>query len=176
MNKKAVGIIGVVLAIVGISVCFGVSIFFKEDDYLVKLERGGVCNPLNPVTDKEVKISDKEKSTIRKYWDDIDFDKLKEATNLCDCVVGDYKLYVDDKIILFNVDLDYVSIDSKYLDIDKEFLDYIQDLVVENDDNYEEKVVEETTKTPEFSNEECCSCCPDAEPGETCIDACCACS
>ena len=40
MNKKVMGIIGLVLAVIGISTCFCVAVFFKED-VEVKLERGG---------------------------------------------------------------------------------------------------------------------------------------
>lgn len=179
MNKKLIGIIGIFLAIIGISMCFCVAIFFKEDDILVKLERGGVCNPLNPDKDKEIKISDSEKDKIRKYWKDVDLENEPDSTQLCDCVVGDYKLSVDDKVILFNLDLSYVSIDSKNIEIDKEFLEYIKKLVKENDTKLEEQVEEKeevSDENPNFSNEECCSCCPDLKLGESCITACCECS
>ena len=178
MNKKVMSVIGLVLAIVGISTCFCVAIFFKED-VEVKIERGGICNPLNPVSDKTVKISDKEKEKILDYWEDIDLDKEPEATELCDCLVGDYKLFIDDKVILFNLDLGYVSIDSKYIDIDDEFLDYIIKVVKENDteliDDTTEPKEEDKDKKTGFSNEEWCSCCPDLKPGESCIAACCEC-
>lgn len=157
MNKKVMGIIGLVLVVVGVCVFFCVSVFFKED-VEVKIERGGICNPLNPVSDKIVKISDKEKKKILDYWKDIDLDKEPEATELCDCLVGDYKLFIGDKVILFNLDLGYVSIDSKNIDIDDDFLDYIVKIVKKNDsalvDDSPEINDEDKDKNLENSSEE----------------------
>ena len=173
-NKNILLVISILLIIVGVGICFGVSIFAVED-LDVSIERAGVCNPLKPVKDKEVKISDKEEDKLQKYWKNTDKDKAPSYEEVIDSLVGDYKLFVGEDTILFNLDLGYVSYNGKYVDISDEFIDYLSELVRENDIYLEDE--EEKNTTPKPSNgDECCSCCPDLKPGESCIALCCECS
>ena len=83
-------------------------------------------------------------------------------------------MFVGEDTVLFNLDLGYVSYNGKYVDISDEFIKYLSNYVRENDKNLKEE--EEKKEKPEFSTgDECCSCCPDLNPGEVCIDACCEC-
>ena len=172
-NKKVLIIVGVVLLILGISVCFGVAVFGSAD-VEVRIERAGVCNPLKPVKDKEVKTNKDTKKRLVKFWKKTDKEKQPDSNKLVDSLIGDYKLFVGDDEILFNLDVSYVSYNGKYVDISDEFMEYLSDYVKNNDSKLKE--AEEKTKDPVPSNgEECCSCCPDLKPGETCIDLCCEC-
>ena len=170
MKNNILKIVGVVLVILGIGICFGVSIFFNHE-VDVRIERAGVCNPLKSSEEKEVKISDKEKEQIRDYWKDTDKDKKPNDDEMVDGIMGDYKLFIGDDEILFNLDLGYVFYDDKNVDITDEFMEYISELVRKNDTELEK------SEKPDKGNgsSECCSCCPDLKPGESCIAACCEC-
>lgn len=105
-------------------------------------------------------ISDDDIRLIRQYFNDVK--ELPEPNNLA--IALDYMLVVDDINIYFD-DLDglamlenkmvvlpenLINILHKYLNIDKK---------LEND-----------------NDNECCSCCPDLKPGESCIALCCPCA
>lgn len=172
-NKKVLLVISILLIIVGVGIYFGVSIFASED-LDVSIERAGVCNPLKPVEDKEVKISDKEEEKLQKSWKKTDKDKAPSHDEVVDSLVGDYKLFVGEDTILFNLDLGYVSYNGKYVNISDEFIEYLSQLVRENDIYLVDE--EENSTTPKSSDDECCSCCPDLKPGESCTALCCECN
>lgn len=136
-NKKILSIIGIIIFIVGVSVCFGVAMF-SYSNVEVRIERAGVCNPLKPVKDKEVKTDKDTKKKLAKYWKKTDTEKKPNNNELVDTLVGDYKLFVGEDTILFNLDLGYVSYNGKYVDITDEFTKYISDYVRKNDKNLEE--------------------------------------
>ena len=166
-NKKVLMIVAIICFVLGVGTCFAVAILsFGREDLEVRIERAGVCNPLKPVEEKELSISDEEAKKLGKYWSDTNKDKTPGDDEVCDCIIGDYKLFVGEDEILFNLDLGYVSFGGKEVDISDEFHKYLSKVVKEND-------IELNKETDE---EKCCSCCPDAKPGETCIDACCPCS
>ena len=172
-GKNILLIIAVILIVVGVGICISVAIFSSQD-VEVRIERAGVCNPLKPLKDKEVPTDEKTKKKLAKYWKKTDKEKGPDRNELVDSLVGDYKLFVGEDAILFNLDLGYVSYNGKYVDISDEFIEYLSSYVRENDKNLKED--EEKKKKPEFSTgDECCSCCPDLKPGEACIDACCEC-
>lgn len=172
-NKKVLGIISLLLLVIGVSICFAVSLFFNGD-VEVRIERAGVCNPLKPLKDKEVKIEDEDKEKLANYWKKTDKDKAPGAGEVVDSLVGDYKLFVGEDTILFNLDLGYVSYNGKYVDISDDFIKYLSKLVRENDDNLKEDDKVETPKD-NMGEDDCCSCCPDLKPGESCIALCCPC-
>lgn len=172
-DKKILIIISIILAIVGVSICFGVAIFSAQD-IEVRIERAGVCNPLKPVKDKEVKTDDDTKKKLAKYWKKTDKDNEPKDSEVVDSLVGDYKLFIGEDEILFNLDLNYVSYNGKYVSISDEFIKFLSEYVRENDTKLKE---EETVKKPVPSDgNECCSCCPDLKPGESCVALCCECS
>jgi hypothetical protein len=176
-NKKILSIISAILIIVGVSICFCVAIFSNQE-VEVRIERAGVCNPLKPVKDKEVKTDSDTKKKLAKYWKNTDKNIQPDANEMVDTLVGDYKLFVEDDEILFNLDLSYVSFNGKYVLISNEFIGYLSDVVRENDKNL--RVDEEVPDVEDIENDlgegECCSCCPDLKPGEACIEMCCPCS
>lgn len=172
-NKKCLGIISLLLLIIGVGICFAVSIFFNND-VEVRIERAGVCNPLKPLKDKEVKIDDEDKEKLAKYWKKTDKDKAPAANELVDSLVGDYKLFVGEDTILFNLDLGYVSYNGKYVDINEYFINDLSKIVRENDVNLKEEDKVENPKD-NVGESDCCSCCPDLKPGESCIALCCPC-
>ena len=167
-NKKVLFVVSGLLVLIGVCICFGVAIFTKEE-VEVRIERAGVCNPLKPVEEKEVKITDEDKRTLRLYWEDTDKEIEPEANEFVDSLIGDYKLFVGEDTILFNLNIGYVSYNGKYVDISDDFTSYITELVEENDTELEDDEDSD-------DNEECCSCCPDLDEDEVCIDACCPCS
>lgn len=75
-------------------------------------------------------------------------------------IEGDFLLYVDGKSIVFDEVGSYASIGDKLFIMDSEFSSVINDVLsVKND----------------LSDRDCCSCCPDLKPGESCIAVCCPC-
>ena len=66
-DNKILIIVAVLLCVIGVSTCFAVGVFSPKEDLEVRIERAGVCNPLKPVEDKSLKISDKEKKKLQKY-------------------------------------------------------------------------------------------------------------
>ena len=98
----------IILIVVGVGICISVAIF-NNQDVEVRIERAGVCNPLKPVKDKEVKTDDDTKKKLAKYWKKTDKDVEPKANEIVDSLVGDYKLFVGEDEILFNLDLNYVS-------------------------------------------------------------------
>ena len=172
-GKNILLIIAAILIVVGVGICISVAIF-NNQDVEVRIERAGVCNPLKPVKDKEVKTDDDTKKKLAKYWKKTDKDVEPKANEIVDSLVGDYKLFVGEDEILFNLDLNYVSYNGKYVSISDEFIKYLSQYVRENDTKLQEDT--EKDKNPAFSDgDECCSCCPDLKPDEVCIDACCEC-
>lgn len=172
-DKKIMMIIAILLVVVGVGICISVAIF-NNQDVEVRIERAGVCNPLKPVKDKEVKTDDETKKQLAKYWKKTDKDNEPKDSEVVDSLVGDYKLFVGEDEILFNLDLGYVSYNGKYVDISDEFIKYLSEYVRENDTKLKEE--QEKTKEPVPSDgDECCSCCPDLKPGESCIALCCEC-
>jgi hypothetical protein len=171
-SKRILKIVGVILIVLGVSICFGVAIFSSQD-IEVRIERAGVCNPLKPVKDKEVQTDEDTKKQLAKYWKKTDKEVAPSDKEVVDSLVGDYKLFIGEDEILFNLDLGYVSYNGKYVDISDEFIEYLTDYVKEHDKNL--KKDDEKDKTPIDDNEECCSCCPDLKPGEACIEMCCPC-
>ena len=136
-NKKVLILVAIVLVVVGVGTCFGVAIY-NSNNVEVRIERAGVCNPLKPVKDKEVKTDKETKKALAKYWKKTDKEKGPELTELVDSLVGDYKLFVGEDTILFNLDLGYVSYNGKYVDISDEFIEYLSSYVRENDKNLKE--------------------------------------
>lgn len=172
-DKKIMMIIAILLVVVGVGICISVAIF-NNQDVEVRIERAGVCNPLKPVKDKEVKTDDETKKQLAKYWKKTDKDNEPKDSEVVDSLVGDYKLFIGEDEILFNLDLGYVSYNGKYVDISDEFIKYLSEYVRENDAKLKEEP--EKTKEPVPSDgDECCSCCPDLKPGESCIALCCEC-
>lgn len=137
MNKKVLVIIAIILFVVGVGTCFGVAIY-NSNNVEVRIERAGVCNPLKPVKDKEVKTDKDTKKKLAKYWKKTDKEIGPAVNELADSLVGDYKLFVGEDTILFNLDLGYVSYNGKYVDISEEFIDYLSKYVRENDMNLKE--------------------------------------
>ncbi len=170
-DKKVLFIVAIILFLAGISICFGVAIFYKED-VIVRIERAGVCNPLKPAKEKEVKINEEIEDKLAEYWNDTDKEKAPIDEEVIDAMVGDYKLFVGEDTILFNLDLGYVSFNGKYVDITDDFIQYLSNVVRDNDTILKEELKEKDT----LEDNECCSCCPDLKPGESCIDACCPCN
>ena len=173
-SKKIIKIISVILIILGVSVCFCIAVF-GSSNVEVRIERAGVCNPLKPVKDKEVPTDEDTKKQLNKYWKKTDKDVVPSDDELTDSLVGDYKLFIGEDEILFNLDLGYVSYNGKYVDISDQFIDYLSEYVRNNDKVLKEKD-EADNETEPGNEEECCSCCPDLKPGEVCVDACCPCS
>ena len=133
-SKKILKIVSIILIIVGVSICFGVAVFGAQD-IEVRIERAGVCNPLKPVKDKEVQTDEKTKKQLAKYWKKTDKEEAPNRNEVVDSLVGDYKLFIGEDEILFNLDLGYVSYNGKYVDISDEFIDYLSKYVRENDKN-----------------------------------------
>lgn len=163
----------VLIAIVVVGICISVVIFGSQD-VDVRIERAGICNPLKPVKDKEVPTDKNTKKELAKYWKKTDKKEGPDRNELVDSMIGDYKLFVDEDTILFNLDIGYVSFNGKYVDISDDFIKYLSDYVKENDVNLkkEEPIISNEPTT----DKDCCSCCPDLKPGESCIDACCPCN
>lgn len=172
-DKKILIIIAILLVVVGVSICFGVAIF-SSSNLEVRIERAGVCNPLKPVKDKEVKTDEDAKKKLAKYWKKTDKENAPKDSEIVDSLVGDYKLFIGEDEILFNLDLGYVSYNGKYVDISDEFVEYLSDYVRENDAKLKEDKEEPKESVPS-DGDECCSCCPDLKPGESCIALCCEC-
>lgn len=175
-DNKILIIVAVLLCVIGVSTCFAVGVFSPKEDLEVRIERAGVCNPLKPVEDKSLKISDKEKKKLQKYWEDTDKTKSPSVNELCDCVIGDYKLFVGEDEILYNLDIGYVLYEGNFIDVSDEFHSYLTKVTKDNDIKVEEDKEEESPKiNTDPDSSECCSCCPDLKPGESCIAVCCEC-
>lgn len=173
-SKSVLKIVSIILIVLGVGICFATAILSNQD-VEVRIERAGVCNPLKPVKDKEVTTDKKTKKELAKYWKKTDKDDAPKDSDIVDSLVGDYKLFVGEDEILFNLDLSYVSYNGKYVDISDEFIEYLSDYVRENDKNLEE--IKEPEKNPgKGDSGDCCSCCPDLKPGESCIALCCPCN
>lgn len=112
----------------------------------------------------DIPISAETKVEIRKLWKDND--KTLYEFDLDD-MIWSYGITVDDEYIEF----DLVSPYAKYKDTDKyvklsdEFQQYLSNLFKEDSE-----------KLNPDDNKECCSCCPNLKPGESCIASCCPCS
>ena len=132
-NKKVFIVVAVLLFAVGISGCFAVAIFSVHQDLEVRIERAGVCNPLKPVKEKSLNISDNEEDKLQKYWEDTDKSKAPAVNELCECVIGDYKLFVGEDEILYNLDFGYVLYDGNFVDISDEFHRYLAKVTKDND-------------------------------------------
>ena len=137
-NKKILIIVAVLLFVVGISTCFAIAVFTSKEDLEVRIERAGICNPLKPVEEKTLDISDKVEDKLQKYWKDTDKSKGPGANELCDCVIGDYKLFVGEDEILFNLDLGYVLYNGKFVDLSDEFYMYLTKITKDSDIKAEE--------------------------------------
>ena len=92
-NKKVLAIVSTILIVVGVSICFGVAIFSNQD-VEVRIERAGVCNPLKPVKDKEVKTDEDTKKQLAKYWKKTDKEEAQHEKN------HKYSLYLEAQLFL----------------------------------------------------------------------------
>lgn len=137
-----------------------------------RIERAGICNPLKSVEEKEVKIPLSDTKEIIKYWNNTDKEKEPDSSSIVDASIGDYKVFIGKDVILFNLDVNYVSYNGKYVSISDDFTNYLTRTIFLND--------KEITSYDKVSNkkdkEKCCSCCPNLKEGEFCIDLCCPCS
>ena len=79
-----------------------------------------------------------------------------EITNLA--IIGKYYLIIDNERVYFDNLNGYAMYNDEMVKLDIETINVLKKYIVT------------------FSNEECCSCCPDLKPGEYCIDACCSCN
>lgn len=106
---------------------------------------------------KEIKISKDDKNMIRKLWS---LQDQTESSIYVDSLSSNY-LYIDDAVITIDSYLMYASYNDegiiKTIMLSDEFI----------------KLLEKYISVP---TEECCSCCPDLKPGESCIAMCCPCS
>jgi len=139
-NKRIVMIIAIICFVLGVGTCFAVAIMtFKEDekDLEVRIERAGVCNPMKPVEEKTLPISEEIEDKIQDYWKKTDKDKAPGVDEVCDCIIGDYKIFVGEDEILFNLDLGYVSFNGEEVDISDGFHKYLNKVITENDKELE---------------------------------------
>ena len=138
-NKNVLMIIAVICFVLGVGTCFAVAILsFGREDLEVRIERAGVCNPMKPVDEKILPITEKIENKIQKYWEDTNKDKTPGIDEVCDCIIGDYKIFVGEDEILFNLDLGYVSFNGKEVDISDDFYEYLNKVIKENDKELEE--------------------------------------
>ena len=140
-NKKVLMIIAVICFVLGVGTCFAVAFLGSDKetkDLDVRIERAGICNPMKPVDEKILPITEKIENKIQKYWEDTNKDKTPGIDEVCDCIIGDYKIFVGEDEILFNLDLGYVSFNGKEVDISDDFYEYLNKVIKENDKELEE--------------------------------------
>ena len=102
-----------------------------------------------------ITLDNNDKLVLKESFKNIRSLEEYEITNLA--IVGKYYLIVDSEIVYFD-DLDgYAMYNDEMVMLDSDTINVLKKYIVT------------------FSNKECCTCCPDAEPGEVCITACCSC-
>ncbi len=97
-------------------------------------------------------LNNKEQAVIIKNFDNLDYSEK----NIDLFIEGKYLLSVGNKKIYFDDFSGYALYKDEIVKIDNEILKLLS--------NY-----------GAIKNEECCSCCPDLKPGESCIALCCPC-
>lgn len=103
-----------------------------------------------------IELSDEDKFAIKESFNNIRTLEEHEIVNLA--IAGKYTLIVGHEKVYFDDLSGYAMYYDEMVRIDSELIAILKRYI------------------QVFSNEECCSCCPDAEPGEVCIDACCSCT
>ncbi len=99
-------------------------------------------------------LNDDVNDKIRGYVNDID----TKVTNVDLAILRKYLLVVDDKNIYFDSFNGYAEYNGNIVLLDKELFQLLSSYMVKKSDS-----------------DECCSCCPDLKPGESCIAMCCSC-
>lgn len=119
-----------------------------NDVYLFNYTKIGVSNTLYSID-----ITDKDKNVLKSLMQDINYDvpemNLVIATN--------YLLVVENTYIYIGNFDRYAMIDGKLVILPDEMVEILKSYLT-------------------IDTEECCSCCPDLEPGGACIEMCCPCS
>lgn len=110
---------------------------------------------------KAIELTDDVKNEIRDAWGRND--KTELTMNLA--IILGYVLYIDGDVIGMD-DIDgYVSYNGKaagnFIILSQEMKDILNNKVFSRNNS---------------GNDDCCSCCPNLQPGEVCIDMCCPCS
>lgn len=103
----------------------------------------------------KINLSNTDKLLIKEYFSNINELKPEEMVDLM--VLGHYTLIVDGKKIYFDDLSGFATKDDKLVKMDNKLIDVLNHYI---DD----------------SNNDCCSCCPNLELDEDCIDACCDCN
>ena len=107
---------------------------------------------------ERINLTEENKKLIK---NEISMIKLLEPEEMIDLVIqGKYMLIIDDSEIYFDDLSGYVLFNNEMALISEELKNILETYI---DDE-------------KFSNDECCSCCPDLKPGEVCISACCSCT
>lgn len=112
----------------------------------------------NDQTYNKIDISKKDQEELRKLWKK----QNKEPQNMNLIILAKYALYIDGDIIGIESLNSYVSYNNPYYA--SEFIELDEEV---------KKVLSSYIKDSEG---DCCTCCPDLQPGESCIDMCCPCS
>lgn len=105
---------------------------------------------------KIIAIDNDGKNQIRNIW----ANHSKETMTMNLAIMLQYYLYIDGDVIGIDQIDDYVSYNasaSHIMTLNQEMRDILK-------------------KYTNNSGDECCSCCPNLKPGESCIDLCCPCS
>ncbi len=103
-----------------------------------------------------IEIDDDGKNQIRSIWSN----HSKETMTMNLAILLQYYLYIDGDVIGIDELDDYVSYNaaaSHVMMLNQEMRDILNNYI-------------------KNSGDECCSCCPNLKPGESCIDLCCPCS
>ncbi len=103
-----------------------------------------------------IEIDDEGKNEIRSIWTNHN----KETMTMNLAVMLQYYLYIDGDVVGINEIDDYVSYNTD------SFAGHIMQLNQDMQTVLEKYIV----------NSDCCSCCPNLQPGEYCIDLCCPCN
>lgn len=103
-----------------------------------------------------VELSDEDKLAIKESFSNLRSLEEHEIVNLA--IVGKYTLIVGHERVYFDDLNGYAMYYDEMVRLDVDTINILKKYIVT------------------FSNEECCSCCPDLKPGEYCIDACCSCN
>lgn len=112
----------------------------------------------NDQTYNKIDISKKDQEELRKLWKK----QNKEPQKMNLIILAKYALYIDGDIIGIESLNSYVSYNNPYyagefIELDEEVKNVLSGYIKD-------------------SEGDCCTCCPDLQPGESCIDMCCPCN
>ena len=159
-NKKLLFSIGIGIFVIGLFICFTVAIFssFNARDG----QNGEVIEKHENIELKGVVIDSLTKKTYKINYHEHFYSLLGDDNRVALAIIGNYYFVFGQEVIFFDDLGGYGFYNGELVLFSDEFLKILKQNINVGKDNG-------------LDDGDCCSCCPDLKPGESCIALCCPC-